>query len=403
MMTSAYDATGPHGPLREGAGHVNPSAFLDPGLVFDTAPSAWRRAAAGRQPVRDLNSPSLAVGDLVGPTTVLRRITHVGSGPETYAVRVRGLPGVDVQAFPATVRLAAGQSRTVRLRITARPSARVDRDVTGWLVWQGARHRVRMPVVVRPTVVAAPRQVDAAGDRGSVVVRGRSGNGRTVRLRSTGLVAARSTPIRLGSAPAGPAEPEDRVHARDPVDPSGPGDLVDPLDPVDPSGPADPLDPGATSDPPSPAAAAGRATGATAALRVIEVPRGTEAARFAVVGGDLSLQVLHDGRPVAGSPDDPPGQVTVVDPAPGDYQLTVQVPPGSDEAPGATTTTGRLDTWVVPERGGSTVSLSTDAVGFAPGRRFRYSASWRGLDPDKKYLGVVSYGDSGRRTVVAVR
>lgn len=358
MMTTAYDVTGPHGPLLEGAGHVNPGGFLDPGLVFDTAPAAWRGAAAGRKPWRDLNSASLAVADLVGPTTVLRRITHVGRQPETYAVRVRGLSGVDVQAFPATVRLAPGQSRTVRLRITARPSARVDRDATGWLVWQGGRHRVRVPVVVRPTVVAAPREVDAAGDRGSVEVRGRSGNGRTVRLRSTGLVAARSFPLVLGTPPA---------------------------------------------DPPELAGSSVPATGATTAVRVIRVPRGTEAARFAVLGAGLRLRVVHDGRPVAAASDDPPGQVTVLDPVPGDYRVIVASRPSGDDPLGATAATGRLDAWVVPERGGSTVSLSTDAVGFAPGRRFRYSASWRGLDPDKRYLGVVTYGDSGRRTVVAVR
>ena len=68
-----------------------------------------------------------------------------------------------MQAFPATVQLAPGQSRTVRLRVTARPTATVDRDVTGWLVWRGDRHRVRIPVSVRPTVVAAPAQVAGSG------------------------------------------------------------------------------------------------------------------------------------------------------------------------------------------------------------------------------------------------
>ena len=50
----------------------------------------------------------------------------------------------------------------------------------------------------------------------------------------------------------------------------------------------------------------------------------------------------------------------------------------------------------------SRVALSTDAVGFAPGRRFRYAASWTGLDPAKRYLGVVTYGDSDRQTLVEV-
>ena len=228
MMTTAYDLQGSHGPLVEGAGHVDPARFLDPGLVFDTSPTAWERVAAGTVAARTVNAPSLAVGDLVGPTTVLRRVTNVGTRRESYSVRKRGLRGVDVQAFPATVRLAPGQSRTVRLRVTARPTAPVDRDVTGWLVWRGDRHRVRIPVSVRPTLVAAPRQVAAGQGTGSgrVVVRGRSGNGRTVKLHSTGLVAARTSraraaPRQLRPDPAGgrrghrrPAGPDPGRHLR---------------------------------------------------------------------------------------------------------------------------------------------------------------------------------------------
>ena len=197
MMTTAYDLQGRHGPLVEGAGHVDPSSFLDPGLVFDMSPAGWQRVLDGSTDVSDVNTPTLAVGDLVGPTTVTRRITNVSNRRESYSVRKQGLADVDVQAFPATVILRPGQSRTVRLRITARPSATVDRDVTGWLVWRGERHRVRIPVAVRPTVVAAPRQVDGTGDAGTVVVKGRSGNGRTVKLRSTGLVPARTTALSL--------------------------------------------------------------------------------------------------------------------------------------------------------------------------------------------------------------
>ena len=41
-------------------------------------------------------------------------------------------------------------------------------------------------------------------------------------------------------------------------------------------------------------------------------------------------------------------------------------------------------------------------MGFAPGRAFRYSASWKGLAPEQEYLGVVTYGDSDRRTLLEV-
>ena len=63
-------------------------------------------------------------------------------------------------------------------------------------------------MTVRPTAVAAPRQVAGSGDSGTVVVRGRSGNGRTVKLHSTGLVPARTAPVALTPGPFDPAQPE---------------------------------------------------------------------------------------------------------------------------------------------------------------------------------------------------
>ena len=150
LMTTATDLSGTQGPLAEGAGHVDPTRLLDPGLVFDTDPSAWARVASGATPARAVNAASLAIGHLSRPTMLNRRVTNVAGQRESYSVRVRGLPDVDVQAFPATVRLAPGQSATVRLRVSARPSAEVGKTVTGWLVWSGDRHTVRVPVAVRP-------------------------------------------------------------------------------------------------------------------------------------------------------------------------------------------------------------------------------------------------------------
>ena len=354
MMTTAYDVRGAAargGPLAEGAGHVDPQAFLDPGLVFDTSPATWRKVAAGALPARDANAPSLAVGDLAGPTSVTRWVTNVSSRRESWSVRPRSLSGVDVQAFPATFSLAPGQTRPVRLRVSARPSARVDQDVTGWLIWSGDRHRVRTPVTVRPTVVSAPRQVDGKGKTGTVVVRGRSGNGRTVKLHTSGLVAARTTPLSLTAGAFDPEAPE-----------------------------AD----------------------ADTATSQVDVPAGTDVARFASTSGpgnDVDLYVFRDGALVdsstASSPD---AEVTLTDPEPGSYDVYVNAHHTTGDAPA----TGELATWLVPEAGGSTVRLSTDAVGFAPGKAFRYSASWQHLDPDRQYLGVVTYGDSQRRTLVEV-
>ncbi len=296
MMTTAYDLRGDPDPFVQGAGHVDPSRFFGPGLVFDTDAAEWDRVAAGEREAADVNAPSLAIGDLVGPRTVTRTVTNVSQRTESFAVKVRGLDGVDVQAFPATVLLAPGESADVRLRVSARPTATVDRDVTGWLVWKGDRHRVRIPVAVRPTAVAAPDAVDAPVAAGEVVVRGRSGNGRTVRLHSTGLVAAETSPVSLA-----------------------PGDF-------------DRGDPRADAD---------------TAARAVTVPPGTAVVR--VRGDDdtgaalpVDLYVYRDDELVETSSARGDG-VTLTNPEPGDYTVYAHA-----RTTGSAATVGELATWVVP-------------------------------------------------------
>ena len=130
------------------------------------------------------------------------------------------------------------------------------------------------------------------------------------------------------------------------------------------------------------------------------MPVGTDIVRFATqvppTGGVVGLTVSRAGRLVARSSGATP-EITLTDPPAGDYHVAV----GESDAATASGA-GRLLSWVVPHDGGTRVHLSTDAVGFAPGRKFRYSASWTHLDPSKQYLGAVGYGDSERRTVVEV-
>ncbi len=117
----------------------------------------------------------------------------------------------------------------------------------------------------------------------------------------------------------------------------------------------------------------------------MDVPAGTDVARFAVTSGaagdDVDLYVYRGDTLVGSSTGrSPDAEVTLTHPEVGDYTVYVNAHAAEDGADA----TGDLQTWVVPQRGGSQVDLSTDAVGFAPGQRFRYSASWSGLDPEQE-------------------
>ena len=351
LMTTAYDTT-TGSPFAQGAGHVDPRRLLDPGLVLDSGPAAWRAFLRGELRPQDLNLPSVAVGGLVGRATVVRRVTSLASSTETYTASVSGLQGVTATVRPATVTLDPGESRRVRIRLVATPDAPVDDFTTGSLTWTGLSHQVRLPVVVRTTAVSAPGEVGGSGDSGSVAVTGRSGRGTPVDPAVTGLVPA--NPVGLSLRP----------------------------------GAFDQAAPEADAD-----------TFTTA----VSVPEATEALRVEVSArngrDDLDLYVYRGDQLVAsatgGGPD---AVVTLEGPEPGDYRLFVH----AAAAGNLSAATAQLTTWVVGRDGGTPVTLSRGAAEDRPGGTFAYTVSWDGLDPTQRWLGVVRYAGTDRRTLVRV-
>ncbi|MQA31725.1 MAG: S8 family serine peptidase, partial [Luteitalea sp.] len=116
LMTSGDDlldgtSTSAAAIFRQGAGHVAPNKAADPGLVFDSSANDWFAflcgATAGLNPAicaglnnagysldpSDLNTASIAIGDLVGVQTIKRRVTNVGAGRATYTWSHTGLAG----------------------------------------------------------------------------------------------------------------------------------------------------------------------------------------------------------------------------------------------------------------------------------------------------------------------
>ncbi len=160
--------------FRQGAGHVQPNAAANPGLVFDSGFDDWLGFLCGTQlptsfctsagvPVLDpsnLNTASIAIGDLAGVQTVTRKVTNVGGNPATYTLSHTGMVGFTV-AKPATLALAAGETKSFTVTFT-RTTAALNGYTGGQLRLSDGTHNVRIPMVVRPVALAAPTQVSAS-------------------------------------------------------------------------------------------------------------------------------------------------------------------------------------------------------------------------------------------------
>jgi subtilisin family serine protease len=185
LMTTAYPkymngetildvATGkPSTPFDYGAGHVDPVAALDPGLVYNTTVDDYlgflcalnytssRIKIATNMPftcdssknynIGDFNYPSFAVpletasgrGGGVGETSTVkytRTLTNVGT-PETYTVSVSS-PDVKILVEPKSLtfsELYEKKSYTVTFTATSMPSGS---NSFAHLVWSGGKHQV---------------------------------------------------------------------------------------------------------------------------------------------------------------------------------------------------------------------------------------------------------------------
>lgn len=176
LMTTASDVldgpnTDPLVIFRQGAGHVAPNKAIDPGLVFNSRMNDWLGFLCGTQlgpdyctsqgiPVldpSDFNGPSIAIGDLAGEQTITRTVTNV-SWRGTYKASVTGLAGLTVSISPSTFTINPLKKQKITIRIQ-RTTAPLNAYTGGYITWSDGRHKVRVPVVVRPVPLGAPAQV----------------------------------------------------------------------------------------------------------------------------------------------------------------------------------------------------------------------------------------------------
>jgi hypothetical protein len=363
LMTSAGDVldgpnTSPAVIFSQGAGHVTPNDAANPGLVYDSALPDWLAflcGATGAVPAAtcnalvtagysldpsDLNSPSIAIGDLAGVQTVTRRVTNVGYSRATYRPSITGMAGFDVSVSPRSLTINPGKTKSFTVTMT-RTAAPLNAYTGGQLSWSDGRHTVRSPLIVRPVALAAPAEVEGTGGPISYgITFGYSG---AFSATTRGLV---------------PASTSDGTVADDPgdsFDPAGPGVVAMTLD----------------------------------------IPAGITHARFSLFdsdvtpGNDLDLYVFKGETFVGGSGSGTSEeQVDLEAPSAGAYTVYVH-------GFGVTTGTAnfRLFSWQVPNvpAGNMAVTAPTTAVTGATGT---VTLTFNNLAPATRYLGSVPYAGS---------
>ncbi|MEZ0491909.1 S8 family peptidase [Kineococcus sp. TBRC 1896] len=356
LMTTARDLVGADGgPVQDvlsaGAGFVDPARMLSPGLVYDSTPVDWLRwlegsgveTGTGLEAVdpSDLNQASIAVGDLVGTRTVTRSVTAVTGG---FYYAQAAVPGFDVSVQPSVLNLQPGQTGRFRVTFT-RTTAPADQWTTGSLTWTGGdRLTVRSPVALKAlTLGGVPADLTAPASRsGSVSATVLPGTTGSLDLTTTGLVAGTTRSGRVGV--------------------------------------------GAVREFP------------------VTIPEGATFTRFDLVGqvgSDVDLYLYTDGGTLVAQ-----SATTAADERidgftePGRYVLQVSGYTGADGAPDAGYA---LTSYVLGAGGGQgRFRVTPDPLPLVQGRPTTLTASWKGLDPAKRYLGTITYGQTPLRTVVAV-
>ncbi|KAG6545044.1 hypothetical protein Mapa_013738 [Marchantia paleacea] len=186
IMTSAKTVDNTRKPIQDwdgttalafatGSGMVNPSAALEPGLVYDASPRDYNlflcslgysdqnvEVITGEKSfcttekyfpsTSNLNYPSLSVANLtLKATTITRRVTNVGRAKSLYTVSIQAPEGVKVTVYPSILRYTRAyetKSFTVKLERTKPADYSLETYAFGSYTWSNGYHKVRSPIVV---------------------------------------------------------------------------------------------------------------------------------------------------------------------------------------------------------------------------------------------------------------
>lgn len=152
---------------------MNPNRAINPGLLYDMAPSDYVHflcslghnntavSSIVRQTTfchdayksqKDLNLPSIAIPELEGKLTVSRTVTNIGPVTSTYTAHVEAPPGVSVHVKPSILTFNSTINK-LNFKVTFRSQLKVHSGyLFGSLTWEDGVHWVRIPLAVRPII-----------------------------------------------------------------------------------------------------------------------------------------------------------------------------------------------------------------------------------------------------------
>jgi hypothetical protein len=372
IQRAGRDAT----PLDFGAGHVQPAASFNPGLVYDSGYADWVRflcgtgqvtgaacTAYGKIDPSDLNYPSISIGRLPGKQTVTRTVTNISKEDGEYTAKVEAPAGYTVAVSPSRLEIKKGRSATFTVTIT-RTTAALGQWSFGSLTWvpkerEDGLNDVRSPIAVRGTAITAPAEISGTGSTGTASVKLRPGYTGTLTADVSGAVPANVTALNL-------------VGTNTSFNSAAP------------------------------------ATGPAVGKVTVTVPAGSKLVRFATsdsdyaAGMDIDLFAYNSAGKLVGSSTGGTAEESITLAAAETYAVYVvqfALPAGQTQA-----TVKHYD-WVL---GAATGNLNATPASqpVTTGVETTVTVGWNGLTAGTRYLGLVAFGDGTSeiaRTVVSLQ
>lgn len=161
----------PEAEFAYGAGHINPSKAIDPGLIYDAEPTDYVKFLCGQGyntsllqrvtgdssscstatngTVWDLNYPSFALA--ASPSEIISRVynrivTNVGSPTSTYKATVISPQGLKIRVKPSMLSFTSLHEKQAFALIIE--GSLDDSMVSASLMWDDGVHQVKSPITV---------------------------------------------------------------------------------------------------------------------------------------------------------------------------------------------------------------------------------------------------------------